>query len=101
MLLIGQKEIGGGYVRMGFTVAGHRLKAGTPLTAEEINSFANKRRLIDAGFIAVYPPAPVNDAQRYVVRGYQGHYDVIAGTKINDRPLTKAEAEELAGRADH
>ena len=75
--------------------------AGTPLTAEEINSFANRRRLIDAGFISVYPPSPMDQSQRYIVRTYQGHYDVVAGIKINDQPMTKAEAEELAGRSDN
>jgi hypothetical protein len=64
MLLIGQKEIGGGYVRLSFTAAGQRLRAGTRLTAEEITAFANKRRLIDAGFIAVYPPAPTDGGPR-------------------------------------
>lgn len=87
---------------MGFNVSGKRLKPGTRLTAGEINSFANARRLIDAGFIAVYPPALTEDVgERFVVRGYQGHYDVVVGKKINDQPLTKSEADELAARANN
>ena len=96
MLLIGQKEIGGGYVRLSFSVDGKRLKAGTPLTAEQINSYANKRRLIDAGFIAVYPPATSGHGERFTRHLGAGQYDVIEGRKINERPLTKTEAEELA-----
>ncbi len=101
MLLIGQSEIGGGFVRLSFSVDGKRLPAGTPLTADKINSFANKRRLIDAGFISVYPPGPKSDAaapqgEHHVYHTGKGLYDVVVGTKINDRPLTKSEAEALA-----
>ena len=98
MLLIGQKEIGGGYVRLSFTAAGQRLKAGTQLTADQINSYANKRRLIDAGFIAVFPPSH-NGGERFTRHLGAGQYDVIEGRKLNERPLTKTEAEELAGLA--
>jgi hypothetical protein len=97
MLLIGQKEMGGGFVRLSFTANGKRLTPGTRLTPEQIKSFGNHRRLIDAGFLSVFPPSG-DEGVRHVVHVGGGRYDVLVGHKINDGPLTKEEAEELATR---
>lgn len=99
MLMIGSKEIGGGFCRRSFTVNGERLKVGAKLSAELINSWPNKRTLIDAGFVAVYPPSgeqrPIYSERHVVSRG-GGRYDVIEGIKVNDGLISKEEAEELA-----
>ena len=97
--MIGSNAIGGGFVRISFTDGTERLKPGTPLTAEKIKSWHNHQRLISNDMIAVYPPSgPSADLpkERHIIsRGY-GHYDVIEGRKLNDKVLTKAEAEALA-----
>lgn len=100
MLLVGQKELGGGFVRLAFTVNGRRMRVGSRLTADEIASFSNGRRLIETGHIAVYPPAPKEGEgpDRYVIHIGGGRYDVIAGVKLNAQPVTKDEADALAVR---
>jgi hypothetical protein len=99
MLLVGSNEIGGGYVRTAFSDAVRRYKPGEALTADKIKSFHNHRRMIEIGKIAVYPPAQNASApieQRHVVSAGFGRFDVFEGRKVNDRPLTKDEAEALA-----
>jgi len=92
-------EIGGGFVARPFFKGKEYLANGTPLTADEIKSFGNHKRLVAAGFIKVYPPhgetAPVSEV-RHVVHCGGGNFDVIAGRKLNDKPLTKDEAHALA-----
>jgi hypothetical protein len=92
-------EIGGGFVRLAFSDSARRYKPGEALTATQIKAFHNHRRMIDIGKIAVYPPAP-SMAQlphpRHIVSTGFGRFDVIEGRKINDKPLTKEEAEKLA-----
>jgi hypothetical protein len=97
MLLIGSNEIGGGYVRLAFTDSERRYKPGQPLTAAQIKAFHNHRRMIDIGKIAVYPPAPsAGLADRHIVSIGFGRFDVIEGRKLNNKRLTKDEAEALA-----
>lgn len=101
MLMIGSNELGGGFVRTAFTDSGERLKPGTPLSAEKINAWPNKRTLIERGMIAVYPPSGATggkDGERHIAHRGGGQYDVFVGHKLNERPLTKDEAEELATR---
>lgn len=97
--MIGSREIGGGYVRIRFSRLRdgllESLAPGTPLTAAEIEAMANGRRLINTEHIAVYPPLPPGE-RHVVARGSK--FDVIEGRKLNDRPMTKDEAEELATR---
>ena len=98
--------IGGAIVRRGFTrftTAGAQyLKAGTRLTADEVRSIpmVNRRALAVSGALDIYPVAPVNampeDCERFVIHSGGGRYDVVAGRKLNDAPLTKQEAEALA-----
>jgi hypothetical protein len=105
MLMIGSKEIGGGFVRRAFTDGETLMAVGAPLSAEKINAWPNRRTLIESGLIAVYPPhgegaATTGPAERHMVHLGRGQYDVIAGTKLNDRPLSKDEAEDLATQPD-
>jgi hypothetical protein len=111
MLMIGSNEIGGGYVRLGFKDSSRHYKMGEPLTAEKIKSFHNYRRLIDVGMIAVYPPPPkgtlsginvlpVAVSDRHIVSAGFGRFDVYEGRKLNDKALTKDEAEKLAHDAN-
>jgi hypothetical protein len=105
MLMIGSNEIGGGFVRLAFTDGTRRRMPGEALSAAEIKSFHNYRRMIEIGKIAVYPPSgarttTANDAkaanERHVVSLGFGRYDVIEGRKLTDKSLTKDEAEMLA-----
>lgn len=100
--------IGGAFVRRGFTrftkdvPGGQYLKAGTRLTADEVRAIpmVNRRALATSGALDVYPVTPANavaeDFERFVIHAGSGRYDVVAGRKLNDAPLTKAEAEALA-----
>ena len=106
MLMIGSNEIGGGYVRLKFTDSERSYKMGEPLTAEKIKSFHNYRRLIDVGMIAVYPPphkGTLNGngniqaaiSERHIVSAGFGRFDVYEGRKLNQKSLTKEDAEKL------
>jgi len=90
-----------------------RHKVGEVLAMEQIMawSLTHRSRLIQQGFIAAAPPAadaivvsggPTATISReppelFVVHLGSGQYDVIEGWKKNDRPLTRREAEDLAG----
>lgn len=94
-------NIGGAYVRRGFTRGGEYIKAGTRLSPDDVRSIpiVNRRALAVSGALDIFPVAPAHDAadfDRYVIHRGGGHYDVIAGRKLNDEPLSKAEAEGLA-----
>ena len=106
MLMIGSNEIGGGYVRLKFTDHSRTYKMGEPLTAEKIKSFHNYKRLIGVGHIAVYPPAPKATLNghdnspaalydRHIVSAGFGRFDVYEGRKLNQKSLTKEDAEKL------
>ena len=94
-VLIGVNDIGGGFVRRLFVANGATMKVGTPLSSEKIKSFKNWHMLVKTGTIAVYPPAPASGV-RHVVHNGGGRFDVIVGHKLNDLPLTREQAEELA-----
>jgi hypothetical protein len=95
-------DIGGAFVRRGFNCGGEYLKAGTMLSADQVRSIrmVNRRALSVSGALDIYPVAPAlaetADFDRYVIHRGGGHYDVIAGRKLNDDPLSKADAEALA-----
>ena len=93
-------EIGGGIVAIPFVLSdGTRLAGGTHLSAADIEAMGNARTLIRNEYIKVYPPhgatAHVSEV-RHVVHCGGGNFDVIAGRKLNDKPLTKDEAHALA-----
>lgn len=94
-------EIGGGYVRRRFNIGADSIPAGTHLTAGQLQKIGNLRVLVRNGNIETHPPAPAQPdvpAERFITNLGFGKFDVIAGRKLNDRPLTKEEAEELATR---
>jgi hypothetical protein len=100
---IAEADIGGARVRRVFRRGNESLFAGTILTAKEVCDFApaNRRALREAGFIEIFPRGPVESVgERHIVHMGGGKYDVIKGVKLNDAPLTKDEAEEIATQPD-
>lgn len=101
---ISEADIGGARVRRAFRRGDDTLRGGHMLSAAEVVAIApaNRRALIEAGFLEVYPRGPVeslgvgSDAEQHIVHLGGGKYDVIKGVKLNEAPLTKDEAEELA-----
>lgn len=96
-----EQDIGGARVRRTFTNNGRQMKAGDSLKADEVIKFprANRIALVDAGFIEIYPKAAgsaIEGAERFIVGNGKHHYDVIHGVKLNEQPLTKAQADEMA-----
>lgn len=98
--MISDENLGGAFVRRTFTRGGEHLKPGTTLSREELLAFSlpNRRALIDAGYIEPWvTPAGANTGKRVIVHRGGGAYDVYVG-RLNKEPLTKDEAEKLAGR---
>ena len=94
-----EADIGGARVRRTFTRAGETLKGGQYLTRADILAMpaSNRRALMSGNYIEVFPRSPVTSAgDVHIVHIGRGQYDVFKGDKLNDRPLTKEEAEELA-----
>lgn len=106
-MLLRAERIGGAFVRRGFTRGGEYLKTGTPLSRAEVLAFPpqNRQSLVDGGYLEVYPPgSPVLEAMpaqpdRFVVSRGFGNFDVYEGRKLNTAPMTKDEAQALAGTA--
>lgn len=102
--MITDHEIGGAVTQRRFTNAGTVLPVGARMTREDVMAIpaSNRRALALNGFIAVHPrgdaSAPTSD-KRHIVHNGGGRFDVIAGHKLNDAPMTKEEAEELAARS--
>lgn len=98
---IADQDIGGARVRRTFTCGDERLLAGHMLSGDEVRNIAvaNRRALTSAGFIEIFPRGPVETVgERHIVHLGSGRYDVIEGKKLNDAPLSKDDAEELATR---
>ncbi len=97
-------EIGGGVVRRRFSMNGESVAPGTRLTAAQILAMPlnNRRALVRNRNIDVFPPSGAASAAgtRHIVHNGGGRFDVIVGVKINDRILSREEAEELAARTD-
>ena len=74
------------------------------MSADDVRAIpvANRRALVDAGYIEVWPKprADVAALERHVISRGGGRYDVYAGVKLNDHGLSKDEADELAARRD-
>lgn len=100
MLPIASEDIGGAKARRTFTIGGRRLRAGDELSGDEVRAlrFPNRMALIEGQYIDIWPKPRVEmaGAERFVVRTGQGLYNVVAGVKLNDEPMTKEEAERLA-----
>jgi hypothetical protein len=58
---------------------------------------ANRQALIDKRFIEVFPKDATGAGERHIVSAGFGKYHVIEGKKLNEFPLTKQEADALAG----
>ena len=101
-MIIADSDIGGARVRRVFSISGRHAKSGDELSADEVRAIpvANRRALVDAGYIEVWPMprrADVSEMERHVVSRGAGKYDVIAGVKLNDELLSRDEAAALAG----
>lgn len=107
-LEIAEGDIGGARIRMGFSRGNVRMKAGDHLTADEVRSIppANRRALASSGFIEVYPQrvqvvqreAAAVPGDRFIVQVGKGQFNVIEGRRLNDQPLSREDAEKLAGK---
>jgi len=103
-MYIAGADIGGARVRRVFTARGQVIKAGKHLSADEVLAMplANRRALIDAGHLEVYPkssPAAKSEPEtRHIIKVGDGQYDVIAGNKVNPKPVSRDEAYRLAGK---
>lgn len=97
MLAIREAEIGGAVVRRGFTFGDDRLLAGHRLSREAILAAVNLRQLIEHEYVRVVPRTD-GDGERHIVRVGRDQFDVIEGRKLNNAPLSKEAAEELATR---
>jgi hypothetical protein len=104
-------QIGGAHVVRAFNAGGERIRTGTVLTGDYIRNIptANRNCLIDKHYIAVWPKSgdavspPVSSGtgqrpERHVVTLGFGHFAVIEGSVVNDKPLTREEAYALAGK---
>lgn len=102
--MIRSESIGGGIVRRQIMAGDRVINAGTALSGDEIRAFRNHREMIRTGRIETWPADPraggPAGGQRFVVSIGFGKFDVIEGRKLNDAPLTKAEAAKLAGRPE-
>ena len=99
---IADQDIGGARVRRVFTMRGKFMKANRRLSADEVLAIpiANRRALIEGQFLEVYPRPSKHNEECFIIRTKGDHdkFDVIAGHKLNTKPLTRAEADRLAGR---
>lgn len=97
MLDIAEADIGGAKVRRTFTRGDVRHRAGEILEAEVVLSIAkaNRRALIDANYIDIYPKAPVVPGELFIVAVSKDRFNVIEGQTINEKPLTRDQADEL------
>lgn len=102
-MIIADHDIGGARVRRVFTRGSRHLRGGDMLSGDEVRAIpvANRRALIDAGYIEVWPKsgeAAGSAGERHIVHRGKGQFDVIAGVKLNAEPMSKEDAEELATR---
>lgn len=93
--------IGGGVVRRRFSLAGEVMLAGRELTGAQIRAMttANRKALLRAGFLDVWPVHSGPSGDRFVVNLGFGKFDVVEGRKLNSEPLTKEQATALATSA--
>ena len=92
-------QVGGGVVRRSFSSGGKRIASGARLSAEEIKAMpvANRQALIDKRFIEVFPKDIAAAGERHVVSAGFGKYNVIEGKKLTEFPVSKQEADAIAG----
>ncbi len=100
-MILDDREIGGGIVRRLFSTTKKTYRAGMKLSREDLLAMpaANRRALIENGFIVTYPIAGSPDGEIIIVNRGFGKYDVVRGHKLNGEPLDKEGAEALADAA--
>lgn len=99
MALTADNDIGGAIVRRYFN--NNTMRPGDRLTREQVLALRNRQALIRTEHIKVFPPgdsASTEASERHVAHIGGGRFNVIAGRKINDEPLSRAEADVLAGQ---
>lgn len=107
MLPVRDEDIGGALVRRRI----HRgempaLMAGERLSREQVLSMpvANRRALVATERLWLLPRSGAVEAAgdlratKHIVQVGKNQFDVIDGVKLNDEPLSKEAAEELATR---
>jgi hypothetical protein len=101
---IPEQDIGGARVRMGFTIAGVFVKAGTMLSRDEVLGIRNRNALEDVGKLEIFPRAPQPEMlDRMIVGVGKDKFNVIEGRVINPEPLSRQEADKLLreGQTSH
>lgn len=105
---ISEQDIGGGRVRRTFTSGvdaeggPNYLRPGSHLTGDEVRAIQrpNRRALVDAGYLEVYPRSNSSieglPTERFIVAAGKNSFDVIEGCKLNDTPLSRSQADEMA-----
>lgn len=103
------EDIGGAIVRRPISLGPDLAwRPGRRLTRDEVLALprANRNAMVNSERIAIFPrdvsartPEP-KAPERHIVHNGGGRFDVIAGIKLNERPLSKDEAEELATRSN-
>jgi len=91
---IPEPDIGGARVNMTFNHSGKIFRRGEHMSAAEVRSIAPKNRdaAESAGFIRVY----ARGGERFIVAVAKDKFNVIEGRRLNDKPLTREEADALA-----
>jgi hypothetical protein len=104
---IPRDQIGGARVFRPCTIGGVPRKSGDILSAEILAGLppTNLRTLQDQRYILAWPksadapPQLVEEGEPHVYnRVGTSTYDVVLGRRLNSRPLSKTDAEELAAR---
>lgn len=95
-------EVGGARVNKRFSLGGRQVIPGDMLSEAEYHSIrpANRASLEDRDYIRAFPKMAPGEIERIVVYRGGGKFDVYQGAgivKLNADPLTKDEANILAG----
>lgn len=108
---ISDERIGGARVTRRFTLGGEAMMAGHIFTGDQVRAIpaANRRALIDSSYLEVWPlAAGAGDAEsdsgkppeRHAVHTGGGRYFVFEGRPLNEEPLTREQAEVVAGAVE-
>lgn len=95
--------LSGALVARGYESGTGPVRAGTVLSAEQFHAlnWAVRRLWVrDGNLLPIYTPtdqAPRPLGERHVIHRGAGRYDVVQGQQINVDPLSREQAEALAG----
>lgn len=102
MRAIRDEDIGGAIVTSAFRRGTEYVLRGTRLSREDVLAIRkpNRNSMIENGVISIYPLAGESPGrapvERHVISRGFGKFDVIEGRQLNDAPMSKEDAEELA-----